>query len=318
MSLQIEGKKCPVCHGYLFAEDEIVWCPECGAPHHKDCYKAKGTCGFFELHGTEQLKEMLNAPTKAEEKAETEHKQEQPEQQEQQPKINVRCNSCGATFPIDYDRCPNCSAENMAKKGHYFMFDMLGGVKPDEDLGNGVTATQAKNFVMVSPNRFIPKFAALKKGRKGFFSWFGFFFPTANFAGRKMYPTAFLSGLLEIAGALFMYPFSLALNERGLNTYQDIYSYIEVGVEKEIVPLMFIGVIGAIITIGYKLFCGFNFDRIYYKHTIQQISVIEKENADKEEKIASYRKKGGLSLMAFIIAMFLVQYIPSIIAAFII
>ncbi len=314
MSLQIEGKKCPVCKGYLFAEDEIVWCPECGAPHHKECYKANGKCGFSELHGTKQLEDALATPVQSEVKNEAE---QQNEQQEQQPKINVRCTSCGATFPLEYDSCPNCSAENMAKKGHYFMFDMLGGVKPDEDLGSGVTATQAKNFVMVSTNRFIPKFAALKNAKRSFFSWFSFFFPTANFAGRKMYHTAVLSGLLEIAGALFMYPFSLALSQRELYSYKDIYAYVEAGVEQEIIPLMVIGFIGAVITIAYKLFCGFNFDKLYYKHTIKTIAEIEQQDETKEEKILSYRKKGGVSLMAFIISLFLVQYIPSIIAAFI-
>ena len=312
MSLKIEGKKCPVCQGYLFEEDEIVWCPDCGAPHHKDCYKAAGHCGFLNLHGTEELKNMLN-----------ESSQEQEQREEQQtenkaPKVNVRCASCGATFPLEYDRCPNCSAINMAKNGHYFMFDMLGGVKPDEDLGDGVTATQAKNFVSVSTNRFIPKFAALKNGAKRrFFSWWSFFFPTANFALRKMYPTAFLSGILEIAGTLLMYPFSIAINQLGLEKTEDMYNYIQAGVSKDMLILMYLALIGTAILFLYKLFCGLNFDRIYYRHTISKVNEIEKEDSTKEEKVLAYRKKGGVSFLAFIFTFMLLQYIPTIIAAFI-
>ena len=31
MSISIEGEKCPVCGAYLFDEDDVVFCPECGA-----------------------------------------------------------------------------------------------------------------------------------------------------------------------------------------------------------------------------------------------------------------------------------------------
>ena len=31
MSFNIEGEQCPVCHAYLFEDDDVVFCPECGA-----------------------------------------------------------------------------------------------------------------------------------------------------------------------------------------------------------------------------------------------------------------------------------------------
>ena len=44
---------CSVCHAYLFDDDDVVYCPVCGAPHHRDCYKSIGHCAFEEAHGTE-------------------------------------------------------------------------------------------------------------------------------------------------------------------------------------------------------------------------------------------------------------------------
>ena len=32
MSLNTEGVSCVRCHAYLFPEDDIVYCPVCGAP----------------------------------------------------------------------------------------------------------------------------------------------------------------------------------------------------------------------------------------------------------------------------------------------
>ena len=49
MSISIEGEKCPVCGAYLFDEDDVVFCPECGAPHHRECYNAVGHCALAAL-----------------------------------------------------------------------------------------------------------------------------------------------------------------------------------------------------------------------------------------------------------------------------
>ena len=54
MSLSVEGQKCPVCHAYLFDDDDVVFCPICGAPHHRDCYNAIGHCALEDKHGTDE------------------------------------------------------------------------------------------------------------------------------------------------------------------------------------------------------------------------------------------------------------------------
>ncbi len=47
-----EGQSCPVC-GKAFVEGEdIVACPQCGAPHHRTCWKQEGHCHFADAHGT--------------------------------------------------------------------------------------------------------------------------------------------------------------------------------------------------------------------------------------------------------------------------
>lgn len=62
-----EGQSCPVC-GQPFQEtDDIVACPQCGAPHHRECWKKEGHCHFAAAHGTsEQWKRPERQPGSSE------------------------------------------------------------------------------------------------------------------------------------------------------------------------------------------------------------------------------------------------------------
>ena len=45
-------KLCPVCRISFKDGDDVVVCPECGAPHHRACYRQLGRCGVEGYHGT--------------------------------------------------------------------------------------------------------------------------------------------------------------------------------------------------------------------------------------------------------------------------
>ena len=36
MGISVEGQKCPICDAYLFDNDDLVFCPECGTPSQKN------------------------------------------------------------------------------------------------------------------------------------------------------------------------------------------------------------------------------------------------------------------------------------------
>lgn len=49
------GQQCTSCHELFNKNDDIVVCPDCGSPYHRECYKNEGKCLNVELHekGTE-------------------------------------------------------------------------------------------------------------------------------------------------------------------------------------------------------------------------------------------------------------------------
>ena len=73
-----EGQACPVC-GKAFEEtDDIVSCPECGAPHHRACWLAAGHCHFADRHGTPEQWTRPEADTATEEPPVTEPETTEP------------------------------------------------------------------------------------------------------------------------------------------------------------------------------------------------------------------------------------------------
>lgn len=48
--MKFTGEKCLVCQNVFTDEDDIVVCPECGTPHHRECWFLNGCCCNAELH----------------------------------------------------------------------------------------------------------------------------------------------------------------------------------------------------------------------------------------------------------------------------
>ena len=57
------GYKCPVCDKYFHVGDDVVVCPECGTPHHRECYKNLGHCVNEDKHsqGFDYIMPILDA-----------------------------------------------------------------------------------------------------------------------------------------------------------------------------------------------------------------------------------------------------------------
>ena len=49
--MDFEGIKCPVCNTEFKDGDDIVVCPECGTPHHRECYEKENRCFYDSRHG---------------------------------------------------------------------------------------------------------------------------------------------------------------------------------------------------------------------------------------------------------------------------
>lgn len=283
MSLNNDGQSCALCHAYLFAEDDVVYCPVCGAPHHRECYHSIGKCALEELHGTENQYDKLK-------KAAEEQKAREEAEQKEQEESNFET-PFGNLSPIDF----------------------LGGVKPNDEIGDGVTAKEAAKFVFSNTMRYIPKFKKLNKSKKVSWNFLAFLIPSGWLLSRKMYLKGIVVGVLEIIATLLTVPFQNTLYNLGITGMMmrsEMLEKLALNMDKIPQSVMYAAFVGSGISIALKIIFGILGDYIYKKHAIATIKEIKQTS---EQKDVDFRKKGGVNIYMFLIGVFALQYIPVII-----
>ena len=300
MSLNLENQKCVVCNAYLFDEDDVVYCPQCGAPHHRDCYNSLGKCGMEELHGT-----------KAEYK-----KPEIPEQPQDLSQNNDICLRCGKHKVDNAKFCPYCGAPNVEelKNIPFGNFTIIDGKAP---IDEGVNAEDVAKVVMLNPLRYIEKFKKLKGGNKLSFNWAALLVPHGWFAYRKMYKASIVVSAFKIIANILTLPFLINLQAifgSSLPRYPELLSYFYSN-PNELQPMsVALAFAGSIITLIIHIISSVFADSIYKEKVFTSVRKI-KSSPDPEQ---SLRRLGGISTIGFLLAILAVEFIPEIISIFVI
>ena len=313
MSLKTEGVTCVRCHAYLFDDDDVVYCPVCGAPHHRECYNELGHCALEALHGTDKQYDKLKAAeeTVPADEAERGHTGENAEGE-------ITCQMCHESYDFSLNACPKCGAPNVAKAGGSFVnFDFLGGVPADCDIGEGVTAEEAKRLVAANTPRYIPKFAVLNKKNRASWNWMAFLFPCEWMLSRKMYKNGVAAGLLTVIASILYLPLRNAIYNLGYvgnETYTDIIGNAAEHISDIGAAVMVFAVLGFVLNLAIRIVSGVFGDYLYKTYMIDTVKLIRAESDDADY---DYRKRGGVNMFLFLIGFMAVEYLQSIIAVFI-
>lgn len=286
MPQKAERKHCAYCRAILFEEDDVVWCPECGAPHHRACYQELGHCARADRHGLPEPPVEEEAPPVEE---------EAPEPQPQTPPTE------GPANPVF---------------GSGSAFDPYNGVDPAGEL-DGVPTTEVATFVGVNTRHYLPRFRRMADtGKKVSWNTGGFLFGYVWLFYRKCYVEGFAAAILTLVSQLMSWPLMLAANNImeavgpvPQNYLSDpvAFGQYQVAFMEQMQQLslwaVLLAVGGMLLSLAVHLLLGLLGTQIYRRHCIAKVKAI-RENEEIDNKLQALGMAGGVNLLIATLALY--------------
>lgn len=185
---QFTNSKCPVCGKTFTDSDDIVVCPECGTPHHRECYAKNGKCFNDDRHGSFEWAPAAAAATAVHHSSGS----------FSQPSESGKCPACGADNEPGSHYCKVCGAplaersgdsleRNFALERERVYSETFNGESFD-----GITAEEAVEAIGPNTHYFLPRFKAFSNGAKIIPNLCAFLLTYFYVLYRKMYGLGFL------------------------------------------------------------------------------------------------------------------------------
>lgn len=227
LTMKFTDESCFSCGSKFEEKDDVVVCPQCGTPYHRECYNLTGECINTQLHESGEK-----------------WKRELAKEQNSAHSAGPICPNCMNHNEENAEICTNCGCRLSATDSAFtenengigieimtgsddnpFLKPYL-GFNPDEDLG-GATLKEVSEFVYSNTLYYIPLFKKMKDfGTKASLNIACFLFPYFYFANRKMWfwgiLTAIISIILELPATLH----TLATAEMDFPYIQDVITAI--------------------------------------------------------------------------------------------
>lgn len=315
-----DNVECPVCNKKFEEGDDVVVCPICGAPHHRECYKSEGKCHFEEEHALGKQFDDRRA-------------EQNEENTEKDPK---KCPKCSAPNPPDGIFCQVCGypmrdPKPEAERHTYNPYGVppiditafttpYGGVNPEEEI-DGVTAKELALFVGDNSFYYVPRIKQMKKtGKKASWNWSAFIFNFAYYFNRKMYVTgAIMLGLYIMSMVpVFVFLYHLFMRNPDALAMGDPYMLDYSGLD----ALLWVSDIVRYVYMGVSVISGIFANKLYANFVYRKIAEVRRElgNVDRNsnEYTDAISKAGRTnralaigSMAAVIGAMFIVSMVIS-------
>lgn len=332
------GNKCPVCDKYFHIGDDIVVCPQCGTPCHRECYHENGKCPNSDKHanGYDYLEDIKGQSTT-----------------DGEPSgdliICSKCNTKNAANAFFCSKCGNALHDIKDKGTQYnpqeneqnnqnqqgsspfgpnvIAFDPLGGVKPDADFDDGVTAADAAKFVKQSTPYFVPVFSNIRNYSKSRFNFCAFFFSGGYLLYRKMYKIgAFITA---VEAAIMIYTSYLSYYIQNSTAFSKLFTAYSSGdinatmslfsaLSEYDTAVMFLYVLLSLGSILLSIVIGVCANRMYYMHCKKQIvkikSSVENSTDNNSDVDTKLKQKGGVNIglaLSLWVSYIILSYLPA-------
>ena len=210
--MDYNNQPCPACGNPLTDGEDVVVCPVCATPQHRECWHKNGRCANDELHASSYVWKRENHEPPPVEKEEEKSSvrichicgSENPEdmlhcgncgallgEQKKTDSSERKCSYCGKINPEDALHCNQCGAPlgtNASSTAFFGGTPYIAGtnISADEKIGE-YTAGDLAIYTRTSAKNYIKKFKRFESGKKLSFNFAAFFFAPGWFFYRKLY-----------------------------------------------------------------------------------------------------------------------------------
>lgn len=288
------NKVCDGCSEIMLEGDDIVVCPECGTPQHRECYKKNNECVNVHLHAEGYDWRAAHAEQEAPKEAEPENESksdEEPKPIYQEGTFGGDYNNTAPNIPM-----PDFRIDEVYVNGQTF--------DANEDIG-GATVKEVVTYTQVNSRHYLKRFIR-NRYKKSFFvswNWGALFFGPAWFFYRKLYK----------AGAIFLAlstTLSIVLSPYLTPIINSIYESMETAVSMDdykkfllySAPMIAVNVVFTVIA-----------DYLFRKKMLDDIKFAKEATSDPKVLKFSLIRRGGVSLLAGLVAYFAASNLPTII-----
>lgn len=324
------GNKCLVCDKYFHADDDIVVCPECGTPHHRECYSSLGHCVNEDKHA--QGYDFLS---------------DNSEQKQASDDCSlITCKKCGAKNASGAFFCTKCGSSlhdinDNSTKGYasqqnntnqqtspftsnpnVIMFDPLGGVNPNADLGDNVSVAQAAKYVKQNTPYFMTLFSNIKNHSKSRFNFCAAIFGGGYLLYRKMYKIGTFITIIEAMIMVFTtYLAQYIGNNSAFTKMFEAYANYDLDATMMHFSnlstydslIMFFYVFLSVGSLILTIVIGACANRMYFKHCKKKIIKIKSTVENPADVDSALSKSGGVNVglaISLWVSYIILSYLP--------
>ena len=299
-----EGQACPICGQHFAESDDIVACPECGAPHHRDGWKQEGHCHFADAHGTDR-QWARTVPAAA------------------QAKPTRKCPNCGNENPEFAEFCARCGRElaeqawssadpvppsrvnqyTPPSRGDFAPFhivgqDPFGGIPRTEQI-DGIPVETIAEVVGPHSGYYLPRFYKISRsGGKISWNWSAFLIPYNWLLYRKN----LLWGILCFVFLTVMDLFSSQVGSQLL----ELLETSTVTLPAKGYPLMGIMLLTSVVTLTVHILIGLFGNYIYMQQVLRKARKLQEDPNRQYDQ--SFLRTGGTSFAAGAIPELLIVF----------
>lgn len=303
------GSECLVCKEKFTDNDDIVVCPQCGTPYHRECYAEEGSCINTSLH--EENKSW--SETQKINHSEDELSKKCPFCNHDNKAHTLICEQCGASL---VDRMNLGEENNQSQDNPFgqqtgipnpniFTFnpnDRYGGINPDDTLDGDVKVSEAADFVGTNILYYLMNFKRMKDmKRKISTSFISLFFSEFYFAYRKMIPEAVITIILK---TIIFIPTIIYYLKNMVGTFVEkgyALSFIK-SIDIESVSFSLYSTIANYASIAISILAFLFANWLYYRHMQRKINKIKNQYSSQEDISAKIIMSGGTSVALVIFA----------------